>query len=178
MRGAFLTTVVTTAATALMTFTALAGPTATEVAPTTTPEGLSSFRFCITTFDQATLISSPDQITIITFVPPNPDIAVTLLDDGCAFLDNVSPGPLTIKIETARGFSTENTVDVQPGEHGGQINFGILPPIVDGGMGAPNLPINGSGPANEATPLAAVLAVGLISGAAIACGEALRRRAS
>lgn len=136
------------------------------------PEGPSSFRVCITTYDQATLVSGPDRLTGVTFDPANPDISVTLLDDGCAFLDDVPPGSLTIVLETARGFTSNYTVDIQPGEHGGQINFGIGPPIVDG----INLPNDGYGPSRSATPLPVILSLGAFAAAALASGAMMRRR--
>ena len=137
------------------------------------PEGPSSFRVCITTYDQATLDSRPDRITSVTFDPPRPDIAVTLLDDGCAFLDNVSPGSLTMVVESARGFTTSHTIDIGPGEHGGQINFGIGPPIGDGGI---NLPNDGYGPTQGATPLPLVLGLGALGAATLASGAMMQRR--
>ena len=117
-------------------------------------------------------VSGPDRITSVTFDPANPDIAVTFLDDGCAFLDNVPAGTLTIILETARGFTSEHTVDIQPGEHGGQINLGgPMPPIVDG----INLPNDGYGPSPGATPLPLVLGLGALGAAALASGAMMKR---
>jgi DNA-binding CsgD family transcriptional regulator len=92
-----------------------------------TPEGPSSFRVCVSSYDPDTLEPGSDRVTSLEFQPADPNMTITLLADGCAFVDNVSAGTYTISYETARGFADERSVDIGPGEHGGQMNFGFAP---------------------------------------------------